>query len=401
MANPTWGMSGDIINWRTGMFTEIFGAYNIQPFQWIFINGAIEWGGIQNEAKQALGKLKEWYQAGYIHPDFAQDHHSREVFQKIYSSITGYMAFWANYVELHPDRERIRTMGDLQRKRDKEMLANLGVSDSNTETLLDEANSNGRYKNLWTTAFIPAGPNGHRGNRISGTLGQYTTPVVFGKQMINQPEKVIRWLRMIETALNDDELMTQITIGKEGLHWYWQSPDSELDHRIKKLEHVKRTEYGDMYYSIYDESTTVALPPYHGWLKRVRQGLVYDHWHPYASPILGIPLSENLKQRYQSKQQLEWQKTYRRKELGDQCIFGDTEALAPKKLIPTIKRLIAFQQSAYAEFIKGVRDLNGWNEFVSEFQNIGGQEATLRMRKHFDDIGMINTRVDSLISLAN
>ena len=400
-ANPTWGMSGDIINWRTGMFTEIFGAYNIQPFQWIFVNGSIEWGGIQNEAKQALGKLKEWYQAGYIHPDFAQDHHSREVFQKIYSSITGYIAFWANYVELHPDRERIRTMGNLQRERDKEMLSNLGVSDSNTETLLDEANSNGRYKNLWTTAFIPAGPNGHRGNRVSGTLGQYTTPVVFGKQMINQPEKVIRWLRMIETALNDDELMTQITIGKEGLHWYWQSPDSELDHRIKKLEHVKRTEYGDMYYSMYDDSTTVALPPYHGWLKRVRQGLVYDHWQPYASPILGIPLSENLKQRYQSKQQLEWQKTYRRKELGDQCIFGDTEALAPEKLIPTIKRLIAFQQSAYAEFIKGVRDLNGWNEFVSEFQNIGGQETTLRMRKHFVDIVMINTRVDSLISLAN
>ena len=400
-ANPTWGMSGDIINWRTGMFTEIFGAYNIQPFQWIFVNGSIEWGGIQNEAKQALGKLKEWYQAGYIHPDFAQDHHSREVFQKIYSSVTGYIAFWANYVELHPDRERIRTMGNLQRERDKEMLSNLDVSDSNTETLLDEANSNGRYKNLWTTAFIPAGPNGHRGNRVSGTLGQYTTPVVFGKQMINQPEKVIRWLRMIETALNDDELMTQIIIGKEGLHWYWQAPDSELDHRIKKLEHIKRTEYGDMYYSMYDESTTVALPPYHGWLKRVRQGLVYDHWQPYASPILGIPLSENLKQRYQSKQQLEWQKTYRRKELGDQCIFGDTEALAPEKLIPTIKRLIAFQQSAYAEFIKGVRDLNGWNEFVSEFQNIGGQETTLRMRKHFVDIGMINTRVDSLISLAN
>ena len=42
------------------------------------------WGFIQNEAKQALEKLKEWYQAGYIHPDFAQDHHSREVFQKIY-----------------------------------------------------------------------------------------------------------------------------------------------------------------------------------------------------------------------------------------------------------------------------------------------------------------------------
>jgi len=400
-ANPTWGMSGDIINWRTGMFTEIFGAYDIQPFQWIFVNGSIEWGGIQNEAKQALEKLKEWYQAGFIHPDFAQDHHSREVFQKIYSSVTGYIAFWATYVELHPDRERIRTMGNLQRERDKEMLANLGVSDSNTETLLDEANSNGRYKNLWTTAFIPAGPNGHRGNRISGTLEQNNKPFVFGKQMINQPEKVIRWLRMIETALNDDELMTQITIGKEGLHWSWQSPDSELDPKIEELKFVERNEYGDMYYSTYDESTAVALPPYHGWLKRIRQGLVYDHWNAYNAPILGIPLSENLKQRYQSKQQLEWQKTYRKKKLGDQCVFGDAESLAPEKLIPTIKRLIAFQQSAYAEFIMGLRDLNDWNEFVLEFQNIGGLEAMLRMRKHYNDIQMINTRVDSLLSLAN
>ena len=134
---------------------------------------------------------------------------------------------------------------------------------------------------------------------------------------------------------------------------------------------------------------------------QVRQGQVYDHWDAYNAPILGIHLSENLKQRYQSKQQLEWQKTYRKKELGDQCIFGDAEGLAPEKLIPTIKRLIAFQQSAYAEFITGVRDLNDWNEFVLEFQNIGGLETRLRMRKHYNDIQMINTRVDSLLSLAN
>ena len=400
-AHPTWGMSGDIINWRTGMFTEIFGAYNIQPFQWISINGSIEWGGIQIESKQALEKLREWYQAGYIHPDFTQDHHSREVFQKIYSSITGYIAYWATFIELHPDRERIRTMGNLQRERDKEILANLGISKSKIEDLIEKANSGGRYENLWSPAFIPAGPNGHRGNRISGTLGQYTTPFVFGKQMANQPEKVIRWLRMIETALNDDKLMTQVSIGKEGLHWYWHSPGSELDDRIIKLDNVKRNEYGDMYYSTYDESTTVALPPYHGWLKRVRQGLVYDHWNAYNSPILGIPLSENLRKKYQSNRQLEWQKTYRSQKLGDQCIFGDTEGLAPEKLIPIIKQLIAFQQSAYAEFINGERNLDSWNEFVLEFENIGGKKATIGMRKHFDEIMIINTSVDSLISLAN
>jgi len=66
-------MSGDIGIWRHGMFTDIFGAYGVQPFNWYIDNGELQWGGIQESARNALEQLNTWYNADYIHPDFVTD----------------------------------------------------------------------------------------------------------------------------------------------------------------------------------------------------------------------------------------------------------------------------------------------------------------------------------------
>lgn len=400
-ANPTWGMSGDIINWDYGMFNEIFGAFNVQPFQWVLVDERIQWGGIQHESKRALEQLKAWYDNGYIHPEFSQDHHSREVFQKLYSSITGYICPWASYTELHPDRERIRAMGGLQRNRDREMLLKHGKTEAAIDTLLARAEAADRYINLWTPASIPAGPEGHRGIRTSGALGSWGnySAVVFGRQLASQPEKVIRWLRMIETVLNDEELMIQISIGKEGLHWAWQLPnDSFIVETYSKDTRNVRTEYGDFYFSTYPDSTTIALPPYHGWRKRHRQGLIWDLWSfGISAPLLGIPVPNDILKRYQSKKQIKWNKMHHSKELADICVFSNAESLAPTEVIPIIKRLIAYQQSMYAEFINGKRNLDEWDEFVEQFQKSGGDKVLNIMRSHYEDMQMINAKVDSML----
>ena len=41
-AHPTWGMSGDITMWQVGMFTDIFGAYGVQPFNWVLQDGELK-----------------------------------------------------------------------------------------------------------------------------------------------------------------------------------------------------------------------------------------------------------------------------------------------------------------------------------------------------------------------
>ena len=103
-------------------FNEFFGAYGDQPFNWVFSADELKWGGIQDAPRLALKQLKDWYDNGYIHPDFTIDNYTREGLQKFFAGIVGYLGNWASYNEMHIDFVRNRTMADLQRKRDIELL---------------------------------------------------------------------------------------------------------------------------------------------------------------------------------------------------------------------------------------------------------------------------------------
>ena len=61
---------------------------------------------------------------------------------------------------------------------------------------------------------------GHRTyGRVGGNYGGY---YVFGEHMKDSPAKVIRWLRIMETMLNDEKLLLHCSLGKEGVHWKWR-----------------------------------------------------------------------------------------------------------------------------------------------------------------------------------
>ena len=124
-AHKTWGMTNDIQeHWL--YFNEFFGAYGVQPFNWIFDNGELQWGGIQDGARNTLEQLNAWYNDGYIHPDFVTDIWYMEGLQELYSSIVGYIAFWSYYTINHIDSDIPKTMARLQRDRDIKLLINIG-----------------------------------------------------------------------------------------------------------------------------------------------------------------------------------------------------------------------------------------------------------------------------------
>ena len=203
---------------------------------------------------------------------------------------------------------------------------------------------------------------------------------------------------MVETVLNDEELMIQLSIGKRGLHWDWQAPNDSFIVKTYDQDSVNiRTQYGDFYFSVYQESTIVALPPYDGWLSRRDEGLYYDLWGiDIGAALLGVPLPWEINKRHQSKQQLEWNQTYRNKKFADIGVFSDAESIVPSKVAPLLKRIIAYQQTAYAEFIIGIRNLNEWDEFVEQFQKIGGSKVLETMRGYYKSMKIINSQVDSI-----
>ncbi|MCD9025801.1 extracellular solute-binding protein [Cohnella silvisoli] len=58
----------------------IFGAYGTVPTYWIkTADGSLQYGSIQPGAKEALSKLRSWYEKGYLDPEFASKDAGKEV----------------------------------------------------------------------------------------------------------------------------------------------------------------------------------------------------------------------------------------------------------------------------------------------------------------------------------
>jgi hypothetical protein len=402
-AKPTWGMGGDIGVWRYGMFTDIFGAYGVQPFNWIFDNGELKWGGIQVGARNALEQLNTWYKDGYIHPDFVTDLWYMEGLQKLYSSNVGYIAFWSNYTYNHIDNDIPKTMARLQYDRDIKLLINIGKTESEARELVIEKSD--RYINLWTPARVPIGPGGHRGIRgDQDLLLGFRSILSFGRQIADEPEKIIRWLIMMETILNDEELMVSCGLGIEELHWRWQKP-GEIKKNIIDQEDASGMGQVQLTFVTDPESVVVAMEPYGTSFKRSKQGLHFflesGPSRYYSGTLVYVPVPESIRKKYISKTQVEWEKKYTPKEWADKCIFGDAEQLVPGNIITQVKGLIAYQQMAYAKFITGERWLNDWDQFVYEFESRGGIELRGKMIEYYDQIITTEKKVDSLIHISS
>ena len=392
-AHKTWGMTNDIQD-HLFYFNEYFGAYGVQPFNWIFSNGELKWGGIQDAPRLALKQLKAWYDSGYIHPDFQIDSREREGLQKFFAGIVGYLGNWASYNELHIDFVRNKTMAKLQRNRDIELLKTIGKSESEADALVMKKSS--RYLNLWIVAKAPMGPDGQRGSKGQLNLTTFHSPILtFGHQLANQPQKILRWLRIMEAIYNNEELMLLTQTGIEGVHWRWQAPGDET-FKDNVNSAISGEGFNSLIYITDPESVMVTLEPYENIVKRHRNGLSITPWYEGTS-LVHFPHTENFKQKYKSKTRLAWEKKYTPIDWVDNCIFGDIEFSAPAGVASEIRRLLHYQQMIYAEFITGERDLENWNIFVNEYKSTGGDRVLEKMVLYYDQINKTVTQVDSLL----
>ena len=392
-AHPTWGMSGDITVWQVGMFTDVFGAYGVQPFNWMMQDGELKWGGIQDGCRQALELLNEWYKKGYIHPDFITDVWYIEVLQKMYASITGYMAFWSHYNLNRVGGDVPNTTAMLQRNRDQELLINIGKTKAEARARIERESS--RYINMWIPAKVPIGPGGHRGIRGGGE-DESIEILTFGRQMATQPEKIIRWLRMMETILSDEKLMVLCGLGVEGVHWRWQQPGEINNNNVDKNENDGFNEGSTPLTYISDpESVIVAIKPYGTPYKRRQQGLT--SFLELGSSIVHVPVPMDIRNKYISKTRKEWERVYAPIEWNDRCVFGDAQDLAPASISSKIKGLIGFQQMMFAEFIKGDRDLNQWDSFVDAFLDRGGRVVQEKMWTYYQEIKKTEKEINALL----
>ena len=314
----TYGMMGQIEWWRC--FNEFFGAFGIGPFAWTERNGKAVWSGTLPEAKQALAVLRQWYAEGIIHPDFILSAQGASE-QKFLNGKTGYFESGCHSVRC--------------------------LDANDPQSLISKLRAlNGTNADI-VPAPLPIGPDGKRGAWCWGGGGNVQ---VFGMPTARNPEKVVRLLKMLNALVTNEELFVESKVGKRGLHWDYVDP------------------------SIGKASGIRMIPPYNLPHVAKREAIVTSGdlgGGGVFSPNCGDPGIYN---KYRTPDELEFIKKYRLVEYRIRDIFMKPD------VVPSAGELLTdlrnFQETTYAEIIRGEKGLDYFDWFVEEWNRRGGARLT-------------------------
>lgn len=305
----TYGLTNTTIGWYQ-MFTEFFGAYNTLPFDWEEKDGKIVWGGITPEAKATLNVLRDWYKEGIIDPEFVTDGLNRQrTREKFINGRVGYGYCLGQYREF--DEANPAALSKVMAKLSPQ--AKIAV------------------------ATFPEGPGGRRGARNWGTAANI---YVFGKGVIEKPQKLIRILKIIEYQIaNGPDTYMLHRMGIKDKHWEFRDP------------------------KIGQASGTRRKPPYDD--NNLFQKEVLTIWagtHPEYDAM------------FMPKAQREFINKYRRAE------FCMVDALAKPGIVPSASKYLSdlrnHQLAVYTEIIRGEKPLDAFDGFKEAWLNRGGRIMT-------------------------
>lgn len=182
-------------------FHSTFGAYGVMPTQWLAKDGKVVNGAVQPEAKEALGKLAEWYKAGYIDPDFLT---GKDIVAKF---STGKIAL-IDFADA------------------------ASLDESNPNSLINVVRKNDPSAAI-SYAPLPEGPRGQSGGWAWGTAGNIWA---FGKQLEKDPAKMQKALQILDALQNDEQAWLPLAWGEKGKHWDYKDPAKEVAGGLKHVE---------------------------------------------------------------------------------------------------------------------------------------------------------------------
>lgn len=167
----------------------VFGAYGMIPYDLTIRDGKIAFSSVQPEIKNALAKLNEWYEKGYIDPEcFTDDSTAKDA-----KYINGTVAImtgrgWQAY---NPDNEGTFFAKTIAQNPGAELVVNHQIT----------------------------GPDGSCGNAsYMAVVGEMdaNVGVSFGKQVEKDKGKMERILKMLEALAMDEETWLYVNNGVKG-----------------------------------------------------------------------------------------------------------------------------------------------------------------------------------------
>ena len=338
----TYGWTPNVSHWSL-LFAEIFAANGVLAFDLMERDGEVVWGGLLPETKETLRVLQKWYREGLLDPDFPIDSQGRQVEAKFTSGRTGY---------LYP-------------------------VDYPTAYVKEEPNSlQGKTASFTPGAELIPGPplRTPGGERMGRTWGGAAHIIQFGRHLEQEPEKVIRVLRMMEEISKDQTLYMEAQRGKRGLHWEYMPEPYTDGYGRKKTAGIQ------------------LVPPYDNE-ERNRQN---------AKELIGGKTSfffpSTFEQLYEidfmSVSDREWLETHKKTEWGRMNVLGKSDVVPSSGRF--LKDLINYQMTVFIEMVIGDRDIEEFDSFVSEWRRRGGDTFLQEANEMYAEMNSIFTKVGAV-----
>ncbi len=332
--NDTFGMSGDISNWHT-MFTEVFGAYGVLPYNWMLKDGKVVYGGFADGITDAIDTISSWYKEGLIHPDFTTDNVFDSGKEKFTSGVVGYVNQHGGYLN----------------------SANKNSIDNVVKEIFPEAN-------VVSAKFIK-GPKGDSGVQCWGSPCHI---IAFGKQVEEDEAKRNKILEIFETLMTDEEFLKDVKIGKEKEMWNYNDP-------------AKGFKGGITFVPPYDDATQLA-------------NAGFDSTATFASPTFFAPVTptREVYNEFVSDESMAFIKEYKQEENGHTDLFIKPDVL------PSASKYFADLRTQQIDLVvKAIKGEITSGEYLEKFKAIwekgGGPQLQKEAESLNSDVDSITAEV--------
>jgi putative aldouronate transport system substrate-binding protein len=163
-------------------FESFFMAYGTSPSQWMETgNGQVQFGLVNEGAKQTLTLLQKWFKAGLIDPEFATVDYNAQKAKWVNSKIGYIQSTWGRLIPTGDHYDPLKVVSP---------AANIAMANA------------------------PKGPDGKFGYI---NFGPVTSSITFSKKLTG--DRLSRALELVEGLTTDQDFATVARYGKEGEHW--------------------------------------------------------------------------------------------------------------------------------------------------------------------------------------
>ncbi|MEK5641561.1 hypothetical protein BK138_10415 [Paenibacillus rhizosphaerae] len=313
----TYGITASADNVEA-MFSSVFGAFDAYPNIFRQKDGKIVRGEIEPGAKEALTVLNRWYKNELIDPEFVVNKGSNVEDKVLADKIGAIEFYWWSFLP--------------------------GNAFLGGEQWYDKLKKKHPEFNFETVGGVK-GPNGSYG--ISQYNPAYASGIMFGKQLAQDQNKLIKYMQVFEATEFDPAKYELMNFGVEGQHW-------------KKS----------------DKGTIEFIPPYDDEKVRKKAGI-----GGFSLP--GSFNDYNFQTAYTSDQDLRNLAQDTRAK-GTQVI----DILSPfnKPVYNDYQdKLKQFTLTTYIDFITGRKSLDEFDKFVAEWKKMGGDKVLEEAQKIYDE----------------